>query len=47
MMPNTDTGTDYDPDPEYSSRSAAKLRITVCSPERQSLSGPRGQRPWF
>jgi hypothetical protein len=39
--------TVIDPDIEDSSRLTAKFRVTRGSPERQSLSGSHGQRPWF
>jgi hypothetical protein len=49
MISNADTDCDRDshPDIEDSSRLTAKLRVTHSSPERQSLSGSHGQRPWF
>jgi hypothetical protein len=49
MISNADTDCDPDSDPdiEDSSRLTAKFRVTHGSPERQSLSGSHGQRPWF
>jgi hypothetical protein len=49
MISNADTDWDRDSDPdiEDSSRLTAKLGVTHCSPERQSLSESHGQRPWF
>ena len=44
---HADTDCDPDPDPEDSSRLTAKSRITHGSPERPSLSGSHGQRPWL
>jgi hypothetical protein len=45
MILNADTNCD--PEIEDSSRLTAKFRVTHGSPERQSLSGSHGQRPWF
>ena len=49
MISNADTDCDPDSDPDIddSSRLTAKSRVTQGSPERQSLSGSHGQRPWF
>ena len=49
MISNADTDCDPDSDPdiEDSSRLTAKFRVIYNSPERQSLSGSHGQRPWF
>ena len=47
MISNADSDSDADSDPDNSWRLTAKSRITHSSPERQSLSGSHGQRPWF
>jgi len=49
MISNADSDRDPDSDPdiEDSSRLTAKFRVTRGSPERLSLSGSHGQRPWF
>jgi len=44
MISNADS--DCDPDSDDSSRLTAKSRVTQGSPERLSLSGSHGQRPW-
>jgi len=48
MISNADTDCDPDSDPdiEDSSRLTARFRVTQGWPERQSLSGSHGQRPW-
>jgi hypothetical protein len=48
MISNADTDRDPDsnPDIEDPSRLTARFRVTQGSPERQSLSGSHGQRPW-
>jgi len=45
--PDTDCDPDTDPDPEDSSLLFQGYNDTWGSPERQSLSGSHGQRPWF
>jgi len=42
--PDTDSDPDTDPDPEDS---WLRFPQSNGSPERQSLSGSHGQRPWF
>jgi hypothetical protein len=49
MISNADKdgAPDSDPDIDNPSRLTAKSRVIHSSPERQSLSGSHGQRPWF
>jgi hypothetical protein len=43
---NNDPDTDSDPDPEVLSRFVAESSLRHGTPERLSLSGSHGQRPW-
>jgi len=47
MISNADTDCDPDCDPEDSSLLLPEFNGTHGSPERHSLSGSHGQRPWF